>query len=508
MTVADPPAAVRTPGRTTPLGRGAGRTVGQGRAAGETVAVVGRGAAALEAARLLRAEGSHGVVELPALPRDGGERAAESLVGASVVVLEAPEDDEAGAGTDAGAGREDGTAAQWNLLARVSPGAAGIVLVGEGARWPDFAGTGPQRPRVVAAPVTRESLLTALDAALSHRNLLRENRALRGELRAAGLLRDWVGSSPAAATIRGAIFTAAFSETPALVLGERGAGRRLAAELVHRLSRRSALSFVPLDAASLPAGELGAVFADLRRAVAAGSGGLGAGIERGVEAGFERGFEEGPPGSVYLRGVGRLRAADQAVLEDALRRPPPFRLLFSADPGIAARAREGVFSPRLLRKLETLTLRIPPLRERQGDVPELIVHFLAEACRAAGVGPFGLSAAAMRAFCAYRWPGNAAELKSRVGRAVAMAAGSRFEGTVLPDSLCPLPGNPAAEVPAGMEAQPLKAVVAAFEKSLIERALRRHDGNQKRAAQALGVNPTTLHEKMKRMGLLRPAAGS
>ena len=500
MTVAEAPAGGRT--RTAPSGGSAGGTAGRGRAVGETVAVVGRGAAAREAARLLRAEGSHGVVELPALPGDGGERAAEQLVGASVVVLEAPEDDETGAG------REDGTAAQWNLLARVSPGAAGIVLVGEGARWPDFAGTGPQRPRVVAAPVTRESLLTALDAALSHRNLLRENRALRGELRAAGLLRDWVGSSPAAATIRGAIFTAAFSETPALLLGERGAGRRLAAELVHRLSRRSALSFVPLDAASLPAGELGAVFADLRRAVATGSGAPGAGVEKGVEEGFARGFDEGPPGSVYLRGVGRLGAADQAVLEDALRRPPPFRLLFSADPGIAARAREGIFSPRLLRKLETLTLRIPPLRERQGDVPELIVHFLAEAGRAAGVGPFGLSEAAMRAFCAYRWPGNAAELKSRVGRAVAMAAGSRFEGTVLPDSLCPLPGNPAAEMPAGMETEPLKAVVAAFEKSLIERALRRHDGNQKRAAQALGVNPTTLHEKMKRMGLLRPATGS
>ena len=506
MTVADPADAVRTPGRTTPLARGGGAS-GRGRAAGETVAVVGRGAAAREAARLLRAEGSHGVVELPALPREG---AAEQLVGASVVVLEAPAD---------GAGREGEALAQWNLLSRVSPEAAAIVLAGEDARWPDFEGMGPQRPRVVAAPVTREALLTALDAALSYRNLLRENRALRGELRAAALLRDWVGSSPAAATIRGAIFTAAFSETPALLLGERGAGRRLAAELVHRLSRRSPLAFVPLDAGSLPAGELGAVFADLRRmAAATGSGGsgragsagsaAGPGAGSGAAAGRHAGLAEGPPGSVYLRGVGRLGAADQAVLEDALRRPPPFRLLFSADPGIAARAREGVFSPRLLRKLETLTLRIPPLRERQGDVPELILHFLSEAGRAAGVGPFGLSPEAMRALSAYRWPGNAAELKSRIGRAVAMAAGSRFEGTVLPDSLCPLPGNPAAEMPPGMETRPLKAVVAAFEKSLIERALRRCDGNQKRAAKALQVNPTTLHEKMKRMGLLRSPAGS
>lgn len=494
LTVADPVSS--DPGRTAPLGRaaGAGSAAG-GRAAGETVAVVGRGAAAREAARLLRAETAHGVVSLPALPPEG---AAEQLVGASVVVLEA-------AGGD---GREAEATAQWDLLSRVSPGAAAIVLVEEGARWPHFEGMGPQRPRVVAAPVTRESLLTALDAALSYRNLLRENRALRGELRTAALLRDWVGSSPAAATIRAAIFTAAFSETPAFLLGERGAGRRLAAELIHRLSRRSAFAFVPLDAASLPAGELGAVFADLRRAVASGSADPGGGPTAGLTVGSNPGPGEGPPGSVYLRGVGRLKAADQVALEDALRRPPPFRLLCSADPGIAARAREGSFSPRLLRKLETLTVRLAPLRERQGDVPELIVHFLSQAGRAAGVGPFGLSPAAMQALSAYRWPGNAAELKSRVGRAVAMAAGSRFEGPVLPDSLCPLPGGGAPEIPAGTETRPLKAVVTEFEKSLIERALRRCEGNQKRAAGVLQVNPTTLHEKMKRMGLLRRPAVS
>lgn len=461
--------------------------------------MVGGGAAAREAARLLRDE-SLGVVEVAGL---GGGRgvengggagsAVEPLVGASVVVLEA---------ADGSADERGAAEAQLEVLARVSPEAAAIVLAPPGAALPDYDRLGPHRPRVVSAPVSRESLLSALDAALSYRNLLRENRTLRSELRTHTRLTDWVGSSPASAAIRGAIVTAAFSETPVLLLGEPGSGLRLAAELVHRLSRRGAQPFLALDAASLPAGELGLFFSGLRRAAGAELGGRPAGRE--PRAGAAVGEPAaGPPGSVYLGGVSGLGPADQAALEEALRRPPPFRLLVSADPGIRTLAREGRFSPRLLRKLEALAIRVAPLRERREDVPELTLHFLSAVCREKGVGPFGIPEAAMRAYGAYRWPGNTAELKGRVGRAVAMAAVSRFEGAVLPEALCPLPETAGAPGFEGGAARPLKAVVNDFEKSLIARALRRFRGNQKETAKALGVNPTTLHEKMKRLGLLR-----
>lgn len=484
--------------RTTRSGGADDRRVagGHGRAAGETVAVVGGGAAAREAAHLLRDE-SLGVVEIPALDGErGGEArgeggsAVEPLVGASVVVLEA-------AGGDGAHGAAE---AQLEVLSRISPEAAAIVLAPPGAALPNYDRLGPHRPRVVSAPVTRESLLSALDAALSYRNLLRENRTLRSELRTHTRLTDWVGSSPASAAIRGAIVTAAFSETPVLLLGEPGSGLRLAAELVHRLSRRGSQPFLALDASSLPAGELGLFFSGLRRAAGAELGGGRPGHRAGAPVGDAA---AGPPGSVYLGGIAGLGTADQAALEEALRRPPPFRLLVSADPGIRGLAREGRFSPRLLRKLEALAIRVAPLRERREDVPELTLHFLSAVCREKGVGPFGIPEAAMRAYGAYRWPGNTAELKGRIGRAVAMAAVSRFEGAVLPEALCPIPETPGA---AGFEsgaARPLKAVVNDFEKSLIARALRRFRGNQKQTAKALGVNPTTLHEKMKRLGLLR-----
>ena len=509
--------------RTTPYGGAEDRRAagGHGRAAGETVAVVGGGTAAREAARLLRDE-SLGVVEIGALDgergvetRSGAESAPEPLVGASVVVLEAAD----------ASGAADGAAeAQLEVLSRISPEAAAIVLAPPGAALPDYDRLGPHRPRVVSAPVTRESLLSALDAALSYRNLLRENRALRSELRTHTRLNDWVGSSPASAAIRGAIVTAAFSETPVLLLGEPGSGLRLAAELAHRLSRRAAQPFLALDASSLPAGELGLFFTGLRRAAGVGPGegraerraGATVGDSRALRRDRGQGFEAegragatvgdsaaGPPGSVYLGGISGLGTNDQAALEEALRRPPPFRLLVSADPGIRTLAREGRFSPRLLRKLEALAIRVAPLRERREDVPELTLHFLSAACREKGVGPFGIPEAAMRAYGAYRWPGNTAELKGRVGRAVAMAAVSRFEGAVLPEALCPLPETPGAAGFEGGAARPLKAVVNDFEKSLITRALRRFRGNQKETAKALGVNPTTLHEKMKRLGLLR-----
>ena len=442
-------------------------------AAAERVAVVGAGAAAREAARLL-ADDSWSVVRLPALPR---EAASEQLAGASVVIFEAP------SGNRSGFDTPESLPA---LIAEACPEAATIALAEPKGPWPEFERPGPNRPRVVAAPVTREALLGALEAAVGYRNLLSENRILREELRTATRLDDFVGCTAEAAGIRSAITTAAFSEGPVLIVGERGSGRRLTAELIHRLGRRSSLAFVPLQVSSLPAGELRSVFAELRRA----GGGPGSPIHRAR------------PGSVYLSGIEQLAAGDQLALEDLLRHPPPFRLLVSADPEVRVRARAGAFGARLLQRLEAFVIRIAPLRERREDVPALALHFLSEACRKSGVGPYGVSGATVEAYSAYNWPGNAGELRMWIERAVTTAAVSRFDGPVLPDAVCSPPDGPAA-TPANLEARPLKEVLGRIERTIIERALRRARGNQKRAAELLQVNPTTLHEKMKRHGLLR-----
>ena len=449
----------------TPLAIPPSRTAALDRAA----VVVGNGNPAREAAQVL-AEESWQVVRLASVLDD---TAGEHLQGAAVVMVDAT-------------ALSESVQATVEHLQGICPETAIILLAGAAAPRPDFAGFGPGRPRVVPAPVRRESLLTTVEAELGYRGLLRENRILREELRAATRLEDWVGCSDEAAEVRSAVTTTAFSEGPVLIVGEPGSGRRLAAELVHRLGRQSALPFLPLQAASLPAGELGTILASLRRSE-------GDSVSSALPP---------RPGSLYVSGVEQLRPADQAILGDAVRRPPPFRILVSGPPDLRARARAGAFCPMLLRRLETSSIRIPPLRQRREDIPVLLLHFLKKASHGSGEPPFGISGATIEAYSGYHWPGNTAELRTWVERAVATARVSRFSGTVLPEAVCSPPDGPAPRAEK-LGVRPLKEVLAEIEKTFIERALQRARGNQKRAAQVLQVNPTTLHEKMKRHGILR-----
>ncbi|MXW37029.1 MAG: sigma-54-dependent Fis family transcriptional regulator [Acidobacteria bacterium] len=435
--------------------------------------VVGDGEPARHAARFLT-ETSWRVERLSTVLEDAAE---QLLRDASAVIV------------DATAAPEP-VQATIEHLQRVCPEAATILLPAADTPRPQFPGLGSGRPRIVPVPIQRESLLTSLEAEIGYRGLLRENRILRHQLRAATRLEDWVGCSAEAAGIRSAIVTTAFSDGPVLVVGEPGSGRRLAAELIHRLGRQSSLPFLALQAASLATG-LGLILARLRRG----------GREFAADAPGAR------PGSLYLSGAEHLRPRDQAALEDALRRPPPFRLIISATPDLRARVRTGVFSSALLNRMEASSIRIPPLRERREDIPALLLHFLQLASETSGEPPFGISGKAVEECGGYDWPGNTAELRMWVERAVATARVSRFSGPVLPENLCVPPDGGSAPTP-GAGSRPLKEVIAGIEKRLIERALKRTGGNQKRAARFLQMNPTTLHEKMKRHGLLRRAGGS
>jgi DNA-binding NtrC family response regulator len=151
------------------------------------------------------------------------------------------------------------------------------------------------------------------------------------------------------------------------------------------------------------------------------------------------------------------------------------------------------FRPDLLYRINTIEIRIPPLRERREDIPLLVTHYAQYYARKYGRAELSVPADTMARLKQYRWPGNVRELKHAVERAVIMSDSGSFpiDNIVLPAV--------AAAAPAAAPAATLN--LDELEKQAIERALAQYQGNLTRAAQALGLGRTTLYRKMARHGL-------
>lgn len=293
---------------------------------------------------------------------------------------------------------------------------------------------------------------------------------------------DWVGSSAAAVRIRGEIATASLTADPVLVEAEDGTGRRLAAELIHRLGSGStsglAKDFLAIEAGGRPPEELGP------HLEAALEGPLGNGNGSRVRTLYVSGVE--------LNGIGRFPSAAAGV--GARRR---FRLIASAAPPASAGGIRQPRRPAIPGGPPTIIIRIPPLRDRKMDISALALRFFADACDHAKVGPYGISSRMIAAYHDYDWPGNVAELRAVIESAVSTAALARFRGRVLPDSFCAICFD------GDRSGRSFKEMIQDVERSILENTLHRVGGNQAHAARILQLNTTTLHEKLKRHGMLR-----
>lgn len=289
---------------------------------------------------------------------------------------------------------------------------------------------------------------------------------------------DWVGSSPEATRVRGEIATASLSAEPVVIVGEPGSGRRLAAELIHRSRPGSPATategFVPIEASGVPAVEL----APHVEAAVAGVNGNGTGPRLRT---------------LYLSGMARAGLINVGSLTPNA----DVRLIASTAPGPKAQANGRRDAPSPSRVPGITTIRIASLRERKMDISALALRFLTAACKRAGVGPYGISSRMIAAYHDYDWPGNVAELKAVIDGAVSTAALARFRGKILPDSFCAVPFN------GDRTGRSLKEMMREIEKNILEKTLHRVDGNQTHAARILQVSTTTLHEKLKRHGLLQ-----
>lgn len=399
------------------------------------------------------------------------------------------------------------------------PGLDGLGLLERvRARWPDslfvlVTALGDERTAVRALklgaydylpkPFDNEEIRATVDRVREVLALRAENRRLREEL--AGEYRGIVGDAPAMREAILLIRRAGPTDATVLITGESGTGKELAARALHAESGRREGPFVALNCSALPA-EL--VESELFGHVK--------GAFTGADRDREGLFVAAGGGTLFLDEAGDLALAAQAKLLRALEssevtpvgasRPvrTDVRLIAATHHPLGEMVARGEFREDLLYRLEVVTLRLPPLRERRGDIPALALMFLAELAERHDRGITGLTEAARRALVAWDWPGNVRELRNVLERAVVLAGGPEIDVHDLPDHVRggtgPLRGDEAA-----LEGLPYpeakERVMAAFERSYLSAALERHGGNVSATARALGLHRQSLQKMLKRLGL-------
>jgi two-component system nitrogen regulation response regulator NtrX len=360
----------------------------------------------------------------------------------------------------------------------------------------------------IPKPVDRERVLVSVKNALSRRTLEEKVQALSSRERR--FADEMLGDSPAMRKLREEIAKVAPTAGRVLVLGESGTGKELIAAEIHRLSKRAGGPFVKVNCAAIPAELIESELFGHEKGSFSGA----ASRRRGQ-------FEVAHGGTLFLDEIGDMSLSAQAKVLRALQTGEitrvgsekaitvDVRVVAATNKDLEAEVREGNFREDLFFRLNVVPLRAPALRDRLDDVPLLAERFLQLAVRENGLRPKPVDPAVYDRLRAYRWPGNVRELRNVCERMVIMS-GDRIVAGDVPDGVAPRPT--AAPPPGAADLSrygevPLKELRDLVERDYILKKLEEHDWNITQAAQALGVERTNLHKKIKQHGLSRAGRG-
>jgi len=173
------------------------------------------------------------------------------------------------------------------------------------------------------------------------------------------------------------------------------------------------------------------------------------------------------------------------------------RIIAATNRDLQAAVEQGQFRDDLYYRLNVIVVKLPPLRDRADDIPLLVEHFVKKFCEENETEFAALEPAALKLLMDYDWPGNVRELENVIERAVVLAPGRVITSDFFPKSITRTLLDSSLHIP--LDGLPLKERVTNFERTLILAALESTDWNQKKAAQLLSVNATTLSEKLKRL---------
>jgi two-component system response regulator AtoC len=353
----------------------------------------------------------------------------------------------------------------------------------------------------VTKPFDMDELSTVLERALEARSLRVENRKLAME-RSLGC--RVIGRSPPMQRLLVLVARIAPKDIPVLVHGETGTGKELVAALLHAGSRRAERPLVRFNCAAIPP--------ELAEAELFGHA---KGAFTGATQARRGFFGKADGGTLVLDEIGELPLGIQAkllrVLQDGEIQPVgtgsvervDVRVIASTNRDLEAEARAGRFREDLYYRLAFVELVVPPLRERRGDIPDLIAEFVRRYADRFEVGGVRFSPELVEKLAAADWPGNVRQLESAVARIVALSGDDEVIGPEAFDpsaAAAPAPAAGAAGAPTA-EAATLFEQLEAVERSIVAQMLTATAGNQSEAARRLRISRTALIDRMKKYGL-------
>ena len=365
-------------------------------------------------------------------------------------------------------------------------------------------------------PVNQAELTFMVKNVLDQRRLRRENRELSREVGRLSIEERLIGRSQALQETLELARNAARSEATILIRGESGTGKELVAELVHATSPRAAHAFVRVNCAAIPEALLEAelfghergAFTDARRA------------RKGR-------FELAQGGTIFLDEIGEMSPALQVKLLRVLQERRlerlggegqeialDIRLVAATNRDLEEMVREGTFREDLYYRINVITIELPPLRDRPGDLELLAQRFCARFTQKNNKAFQGISPEALERLRAHDWPGNVRELENVIERAVVLGQGEWLRPEHLFDFAEAHRSEPVEGTPHQASAQELidcllgeGVTLEAFEEELLRQALLRTGGNVTQAGRLLGLSRRTMQYRMEKHAIARGADG-
>jgi DNA-binding NtrC family response regulator len=375
-----------------------------------------------------------------------------------------------------------------------APGAVFVVMTAFGTIQGAVLAVKKGAENYLTKPLEFEALSAVVERAMEKARLFHETRQLRDRLRERNAFGHIVSDDPKMRAVLALVGQVGPSRASVLITGESGTGKELIAEAIHLASPRAKAPFVRLHCAALVESLLESELFGHER-----------GAFTGAVARREGRFKQADSGTLFLDEIGEVPQGTQVKLLRFLQERTfervggnetlkvDVRVIAATNRDLQAEIKKGAFREDLFYRLNVVSLELPPLRERRGDIPPLASFFLARYAVENGKQISGFSDEAARAIADHAWPGNVRELENAIERAVVLCGGGQIELRQLPSSVVPREDSGGAPPLPG-------TTIADLERYAILKTLEACHGSTSKAAMILGVSTRKIQYKLHEYG--------